>query len=127
MNARPRGFTLIEVVVAFAILALSLAALYHSFALTLRAGTRIEQRERALLVGQSLLARVGRDLRLEVGRQQGRTADGLQWTIEISPFPSAKPDLAWRVPAFAVAVSVSWGARDAQHITLNSLELGSQS
>ncbi len=126
MSTRQGGFTLIEVVVAFAILALSLAALYRSFAVTLRGGARVERREHALLLAQSLLARVGRDLRLEVGRVQGHSEDGLDWVIEISSYPPPKPELPWRLPAYNVAVSVNWGAGEAQRLSLNSLELGAQ-
>jgi general secretion pathway protein I len=78
---RARGFTLIEVVVAFAILALSLGALYESFGGALRRSAA------------------------------GRDADlGIEWRIEAKPYPAELSEQSpWS--AKAVMVEVTWKER----------------
>jgi len=123
---RQRGFTLIEVVVAFAILALSLGALYQSFSVTLRQSQRIEKRELALLEAQSLLARVGKDLPLRAGTTAGRLDSKLDWSVAIAEYARPTPTATWPVPAYDVAVEVRWGPSDSERVALRSLELGAQ-
>jgi general secretion pathway protein I len=59
---RTRGFTLIEVVIAFAILGMSLTALYGAFEISLRRAHRDACMTEATLIAQSLIARAGSEL-----------------------------------------------------------------
>jgi len=126
MTSRQQGFTLIEVVVAFAIVSLAFAALYQSFASTLRGGATVEKREHALLLGQSLLDRIGRDLPLQPGEVRGNSKSGFEWVVAMTPYATDKPGVQWPVPTFEVLVTVSWGNGDGRRITLRSLELGAR-
>lgn len=86
------GFTLIEVLVAFAILSMALGGLYHVFATDLDVVGRTENRGRALLVAQSVMAGVGADTPLEAGRYKGSGAHEVTWKIEISPYVDEQSD-----------------------------------
>lgn len=81
--ARRRGFTLIEALAAFAILALALGQLLRSVG----AGAENEQRADYLLGavadGRSHLAGLGVSLPLEPGETFGRYDDGLPWTLSV--------------------------------------------
>jgi type II secretory pathway pseudopilin PulG len=83
-RARRRGFTLIEALAAFAILALSLGQLLRS----IRAGAENERRAdflmRATTDGQSHLAALGAAVPLVAGETTGRYEDGLVWTLSVA-------------------------------------------
>ncbi len=86
-----RGFTLLEVLVASAILAGSLAALLPTLSNALRQMRAAQMRETALLVAQSVMAGVEADP-LDAPRQG--ISSGLHWTVSLSPEGSTAGDLA---------------------------------
>jgi general secretion pathway protein I len=133
MTARPRrrgnpeaGFTLIEIVVAFAVAALLLGALYQIFSTALRSGATAEHYSRAVLLAESALEASGAALDLAAldeleqigGRYERRTR------------VRARPDLVsgsrdGGVMLYEVEVSVTWneGPRT-RSVELSSLRLG---
>jgi prepilin-type N-terminal cleavage/methylation domain len=120
---RPSGFTLVESVVALAILALTLGVVYESFGWSLRRTAGVEKREAAWLTAQSLLASIrGRSL-LREGSERGDGVAGLKWETHIAP-AAATIDPQSAVQPFEVTIDVSWGSRPAQRITLRSVETG---
>lgn len=120
---RQSGFTLIEAVVALAILALSLGVVYESFGWSLRRTTGVQKREAAWLTAQSLLADIrGRPV-LQEESKNGAAVDGLRWQTSIVPAAVAI-DPQSPIKPFEVTIDVSWGAGQAQRITLRSVETG---
>ncbi len=81
---RTGGFTLLEVLVAFTILAIALTALIQAFSQGLRASTVAEERATAVLVARSKLAEVGSSIPLEESEQSGGLESGLDWRLIIS-------------------------------------------
>ncbi len=82
-NRRAGGFTLLEVLVAFTILAIALTALIQAFSQGLRASTVAEERALAVLVARSIMAEVGSSIPLEQSEQSGDLEDGLGWQLII--------------------------------------------
>lgn len=83
-NARgAEGFTLLEVLIAFTILAVALTALVQAFSQGLRASTVAEDRATAVLLARSKLAEVGRSIPLEEGKRGGDYENGLGWQVTI--------------------------------------------
>jgi general secretion pathway protein I len=122
MRRRQRGFTLIEVVVAFAILALSLGALYESFGGSLRRATSASKRELAALRAESLLAEFRGSAGLAPQRRSGHDADGNEWRITSKPYPAELAERsAW--VAEAVTVEVSWGKSAGRAVKFETIEL----
>lgn len=121
MSRRARGFTLIEVVVAFAILALALGALYEVFGGALKRGEASRQRELAALRAESLLS----EFRGSGGTlpKERRGADaGFEWTITAKPYPAELEERsAWT--AERVTVEVRWGAAANRALQIESVEL----
>lgn len=117
------GFTLIEVVVALAILALSLGVLYESFGWSLRRTATLERRQEAWLTAQSLLAEVRARPNLSAGTDEGDAGGGLRWTSQISRRKAAI-DPASPLQPFDVTIEVTWGTRTTQKVRLQSVELG---
>jgi general secretion pathway protein I len=122
-RVRSRGFTLIEVVVAFAILATSLGVLYEAFGGALRRSAAAGQRELAALRVDSLLSEFRGSGGLLPSPQRGHDPDtGLDWRITRKAYLAELPaDSAWVTEA--VTVEVSWGEGAAKSLRRDSVEL----
>lgn len=93
-NRSQRGFMLIEVIVAFALLALALTFLLGSLSSAARQIRMADNAGRATMHAQSLLAQVGVGEVLQPGRREGNFDSGrYRWTLEVSPYadPSRPP------------------------------------
>lgn len=121
---RERGFTLIEVVVAFAILCLLIGVLYQAFAQTITGADRAQKRQAALQLAQSVLASWGKENEAAAGVTEGSDGAGMHWTVEATSYSEPGREAPWPVPAFDVHVSVSWGSAPAERVELRSLVLG---
>jgi len=87
MNKRHEwGFTLVEALVALAIIVLALAALYQALGGGLQAGVAAEQQWRAVEAAERLLTELGRSTPLRDGVTKGELADGRRWTLRVEPF-----------------------------------------
>lgn len=83
-TTRDRGFTVLEALIAVAILGLAAGSLVMA---NQRAATRsiaALERFRTVLAAENALARLGLDLPVRAGRQAGETADGLRWTLDLA-------------------------------------------
>ena len=86
MRARSRGFTLIEVIVAFVLLSLVLATGFEIFSTGLRRAGDLDGYSRAIVVAQSKLASVGLDQPLQAGAVEGDSEDGrTHWVLDMQP------------------------------------------
>ena len=111
-----RGFSLLEVLVAFTILALSLGVLMQIFSGSLRNADVTRDQAQAVALAQSLLASAGVEATLVPGESTGVLDDRLRWLLRVSPFvPEPRPGEteAVRSPLsldlWEVAVRVAWG------------------
>ncbi len=126
-----RGYTLIEVIVAFALLALALTLLLGTLSGAARQVGWSAQAGRAALHAQSLLDQSGVGEALQPGRRTGTFEDGrYRWSLEVAPYVDpAQPAPALVDPAaprlLQLALSVQWGAGDdpRQRLQLQSLRL----
>lgn len=117
------GFTLIETVVALAILVLALGVLYESFGWSLRRAARLEKQQMAWLTAQSVLSELHSRQSLREGAEQGETAEGLKWSARVR-LHLAGIDTRSPVQAFEVTIAVAWGTRPAQRVRLQSIVMG---
>lgn len=127
---RQGGYSLIEVIVAFALLALALTLLLGTLSGATRQVRWSGDAGRAALHAQSLLDQVGVGEPLQPGQSDGAFDDGrYRWTLAITPWtdPALPPALA--VDPFAprlydVALSVQWGdGRAGEQLQLRTLRL----
>lgn len=121
---RRRGFTLIEVLAAFAILAVALTALFQVFSGGLGAIGTAERHSMATMLARSILDDVGAEIPLAIGEQRGELDDGFSWLVRIER--SAVANLVAEggelyIP-YDVTVEISWGR--GQVLTLTTLRIG---
>tara|TARA_B110001454_G_scaffold12763_2_gene11610 strand:+ start:585 stop:977 length:393 start_codon:yes stop_codon:yes gene_type:complete len=122
--AGERGVALLEVLIACAIVMAMLGVTYQAMQTHARAAYRLDDQREAVLVAQSVLARVGADIALAPGVIDGGER-GLSWRIEIDRYradgagPNDDPAL--------MEVKIMVGAKDegAGGFTLQTLRLAS--
>jgi general secretion pathway protein I len=101
-----RGFSLLEVLVAFSIMAMSLGALYQANARSVRAMGEAERLSRAMLTAQSLRSSLPAIPQGGLA-QQGHTADGFDWRIHAQPYPTGFPEGSGAWPLYRVEIEVT--------------------
>jgi general secretion pathway protein I len=120
-----RGFTLLEVLVAFAILALTLGALIQVFSQAIAATILSGAYSRASVLAEQKLDDVGLDIPLQAGSFSGEPEDGIAWQVTIAPYDLG--DTGWQAPLqpYVVTATAAWedGGRQ-RRITLSSMRLG---
>jgi general secretion pathway protein I len=104
------GFTLLEVLVAFAIMAVAMVAVMQAFGGGLDATRRTEAASGALATARSLMDRVGTELPVTPGTLTGGSVPGPRWTVQIARRKSPLDDLPKperRYALYDVVVSVT--------------------
>ena len=127
-RASERGFTLIEILVAFVIVALALGALLQVFATGLRSSSAAENYTIAALLAESKLAAIGIEEPLEEGDRSGEFDNGFRWATSVRPYDDGGPTLELgAIQGFEVSVTVQWGgAGRARSVSLATLRLMAQ-
>lgn len=119
-----RGFTLIEVLVAFLILAFSLGALFSLFSGSLRSVRLGEDYAHATALARAQLARLDADGIDGQGIEAGEADGGYRWFMEFAPLPeSAARSGAGEFEPLTVTVTVSWGPLDNRSLSLSTVRL----
>ena len=119
------GFTLLETLIAFTILTVSLVVLLRAFGSGLTGMDSSETHTIAALHAASKLDEVGPLIALREGRHVGAFDDGMGWSVEIAPAPpelTVGEDLP--VMPFEVVVTVTWDGR--QSYELRTVRLGTR-
>ena len=133
MKRAQGGFTLIEIVVAFVLLALIFSTSFEVFSSGMRRAADLEDQSRAIVVAQSRLAVTGMEEQLKQSTVQGATEDGrFQWTVAVTPTDEALPPPDQPQPGpgtfmlYRIDVRVDWrGTDDRAHVyTLSGAAIG---
>jgi len=131
-----RGFSLIEVLAAFVILALVATALFRLFSASLANASASEEYSRALLVAESQLELAAAAQPLRETSERGTDASGhVRWETRVAPHDAADVDpelekasetLAMRM--YRVSVDVKFTGADGREraLSLATIRLGAR-
>jgi len=120
------GFTLLEVLIAFAIAAAALAVLFRTAVEGETAAGIAARTQEALSRARSRLAAAEAGPLL-AGERGGDDGGGYRWRVRVAPVAEGAParDGPPGPTLYAVAVAVSWGeGRAARGVTLETRRLG---
>ena len=125
-SRKQRGFSLIEILVAFMILSMSLTVIFRIFSGGLRNVALSEDYARAVLVAESQLSAIGVSEPLQRGVASGEWGERFRWERVIEYYQPWEQDkeLTASLQAYRVTVNVGWEhAGRSRQITLNSVRL----
>ncbi len=133
--ARATGFTILEVLAAFVVFAVSLAALLQVFSGGLRDAQLADEYARAVMIAQSRLAGFSTTERLDEGSTSGSEGE-YSWTVAATAYDERQEnadsdrskDYNLRVRLLRVESRVAWRAADGRDrdVRLVTLELGTK-
>ena len=126
-RARPSGFTLLEVIIAFVILSLVLGVVFNTFSIGLRNANLAGDYTGAVVYAEAKLGRLGVAEPLEARVTSGRFDRFYGWRQAIRSVP--RPDgstVSDNSPQlYEVTLTVFWGnGADARELTLRTLRMG---
>jgi general secretion pathway protein I len=127
MRKNCRGMTLIEVLVAFIVLSVTMAVIMQIFSGGMRNSRLAESYSRAVFLAESKMAAVGLERPLALGEESGRAGEDMQWRVSVTPAEEEPTTNTQLMPVrlYLVRVTAAWGddGRERQ-VQLTSLRLG---
>jgi len=132
MRRSVRGFTLLEVLVAFALLAVALTLLIGTLSGAASQVSEADVRSRAVLHARTLLDRTGVDAPLQEGEQRGQWENGrYRWQMQVAAWSEPRsqdaPVPAQQQPAgprlLEVRLQVSWSEAERDRLQWRTLRL----
>ena len=123
-----RGFSLLEVLVAIAIAALSLGVLLSLFAGSSRSAKLNQDYHLALQLAESKLDEVASNPQQWLNQHQGENNQYYRWKSQVSTYETdqASP-LRYPFVLYQIQIDVSWGERNDYPVSLSTLRLGERS
>lgn len=102
--------TLIEVLVAFIVLSLTMAVIMQIFSGGMRNARLADSYSRAVFLAESKLAAVGVEQRLVPGEGNGQLGSDFRWRVTVEPYDDGGAADRLMLPArlYQVRVRVSW-------------------
>lgn len=130
---KQQGFSLLEILIAFSILALSLGILLNIFSGGINTAMVAEDYTNAVQIAESLMAKVGSELPIKNHQSSGNQNKKYHWQLSISPFTMSNEKVDPKnIPAelFKVKVTVAWSedveGRSQRQIQIATLKIASK-
>jgi general secretion pathway protein I len=123
---RQQGFSLLEVLVAFSIFALSLGVIFQIYSTGTRTTILADEYARAIIIAQSKLASIGIEKNYDLGEYTGEENQHYLWIVRIDPVEDEDFDLETRfnIVKRNVEVEINWvSIGKPRSIKLNTIKL----
>jgi general secretion pathway protein I len=124
-HKRQTGFTLLEVVVALAIMGLGVVTVLEVFSAGLRLGSRSREKTEAIVQGQAVMDELLARPVMPEGAEEGTREDGRRWRVRVSPVrqePLSDSTFNWELQEVTLEMRSPDGRRDRQ-VELKTLRL----
>jgi len=134
-KSKQTGFSLLEILVAFSILAIALGILLNIFSSGVETAAVAEEYSSAVQIAETLMARTGVESSLQPGQTAGIENDKYSWQVTVAPYEPTLEGFDTKslsAALFMVTVNVSWdgnGVSDGNHqreVELSTLKLSSK-
>ena len=127
-----RGFTLLEVMLAFVVFALSFATVLEIMAGSMRSVRRASDDTQVALFAQSIMDLVGTEIPIEEGQFNGTGMDRYQWRLDIYLYEVTDEDIRTQelaemsgIELYRVDLDINWETgrreRDLHFSTIRSI------
>ena len=128
---KQRGFSLLEILIAFSILALSLGIFLKIFSAGVNTAAVAENYTAAVQIAESLMAKTGVETPLQAGQAAGLENEKYYWRVEVSTFtfnPEHVDVTTLTAALFKVKVTVNWGDGNAndRQVELTTVKLSNK-
>jgi len=107
-TTRQSGFSLLEVLVAFAILSMSLGGLYQAFSNSLRNVGVSGDYSRAMIIAEARLAEAMAQVPVNEGSDQGEVENRYRWQTMVRRYEVADEEADSKLIPYQVHVEVNW-------------------
>lgn len=122
-----RGFSLLEVLVAMSIAALSLGVILNLFAGASRSALLNQQYQLALQLAESQIEIIAATPNQHRPGSQG-VFNRFHWKSQVTPYPDdQREQLTYPFTLYQIQVDVSWDDRQDYPVSLKTLRLGARS
>lgn len=120
-----RGFTLLEILVAFSIFTISLGVLFQIYSKGAHAAILGNEYSQAIIIAQSRLAKAGIEGDIDDGEYSGKENDTYRWTITIHPYDSNEAlNTEFGISKRVIEIVVDWNSQGKNHsVKLRTLKL----
>ncbi len=115
---KQRGFSLLEILIAFSILALSLGILLKIFSSGINTAGVAEEYSAAVQIAESLMAKTGVETALQPSEASGVENEKYNWRVIVSPFQFTAENLdlsTLGAELYKVKVIVNWSDQDSKN------------
>lgn len=127
---KQHGFSLLEVLIAFSILAFSLTILMQIFSTGINSAVLAEEYTTAVQIAESLMAKTGLETRPQTSHSAGEEDKKYRWDVSVRPFNFVvgKFEKQSTAELYKIDVSVNWGEQgdNEREVHLTTLKLANK-
>ena len=125
ISSKQYGFSLLEILVAFSILSMTLGVIYQIFSRGSQHIILADEYAKASIIAQSKLAIVGLDTSHSSGETKGIIDKKYRWSVSMRPFIEyERSDSTIDLQLYAANTRISWNSLGKEHVLeINTLKL----